>query len=119
VQLFEDFVCDTNPISVYMKILDTIESAENFLLNHFKNTLASGSSEIRRVCKHMLQISKRFVEGLYRYMDSTYWELNVSFGDKKEMYKLVCFCIYELFNTKFKSSREVTEGILFLKSKES
>ena len=60
------------------------------------------------------------MEGLFRYMDSPYQELNMSFGDKKETWEPVCFCVYEVFDgADFKSSRELTESILFLKSKES
>ena len=81
--------------------------------------MGSASFGLKRVCRHILQRSKKFVEGLFWYMDSTYRELNVSFGDKKETWELVCFCVYEVFDTEFKSSRELIEGISFLKPKES
>ena len=85
---FEDFGSDTDPSSVYKKILNALESAENLLQNHINNTMGSASFELKRVCRHMLQRSKKFVEGLFRYMDSTYRELNVSFGDKNETWEL-------------------------------
>ena len=116
---FEDFGSDTNPSSVYKKILDALESAENLLQNHINNTMGVASVELKRVCRHILQRSKKFVEGLFRHMDSTYRELNVSFGDKKETWELVCSCVYEVFDTEFKASRELTEGISFLEPKES
>ena len=71
---FEDFGSDTDPSSVYKKILDALESAENLLQNYINNTMGSASTELKRVCRYMLQRSKKFVEGLFRYMDSTYRE---------------------------------------------
>ena len=104
----EDFGSDTDPSSVYKKILDALESAENLLQNHINNTMGAASLELKRVCRHMLQRSKKFVEGLFRYMDSTYRELDVSFGDKKETWELMCFCVLEVFDTEYKASRELT-----------
>ena len=49
---FEDFGSDIDPSSVYKKILDALKSAENLLQNHIKNMTASGSLELKRVCKH-------------------------------------------------------------------
>ena len=114
---FETFGNDTDPQSIYFKIIGAMESAETTLSNHIEN--AVDDPDLAKLFLKMLARSKKFVEGLFKYIDITYRELFVAFKDKVETWDLVCFCVHQIFSTEFRISGDIASGAVITRPREA
>ena len=58
----------------------------------------------------MLARSVKFVNTIFKYIDTTYKQLHASFGDKVKTWELVSFCVLEIFTTEFKAGQQLAIG---------
>ena len=107
---YEDFGDDTNPDSIYYRLLGALESAEKALENNINLMLGHCKTDLVLLCKKMLSRSVKFVTAIFKYMDTAYKQLYASFGDKAKTWELVSFCVLELFVTEFKAGQQLAIG---------
>ena len=105
----QDFGDDTTKGSIYKQVLDGIDQVEVALENRISTALM-GYPQLQTLGRTMLARSKKFAEELFKYMDQTYRELKSSFGDKKETWELVSFCLVDIFTTELRAAREHATG---------
>ena len=117
IPTFEIFGNDTDPQSIYYKLIGAMDSAETTLTNHIENSL--DNPDLTKLCLKMLVRSKKFVEGLFKYIDITYRELFVAFKDKVETWDLVCFCVHQIFSTEFRTAVDIASGAVITRPKEA
>ena len=110
VPSYEDFGDDTKPESIYYRLLNALESAEKALENNIDLMLRNCKPDLVILCKKMLSRSVKFVNAMFKYMDTAYKQLHASFGDKAKTWELVSFCVLEIFVTEFKAGQQLAIG---------
>ena len=103
---YEDFGDDTNPDSIYYRLLGALESAEKALENNINLMLGHCKTDLVLLCKRMLSRSVKFVTAIFKHMDTAYKLLYASFGDKAKTWELVSFVCWRflLQNSRLGSS---------------
>ena len=78
--LYEDFGDNTKPESIYYWLLAALELVEKALGNNINLMLANCKMDLILLCKGMLACSVKFVNAIFKYMDTVYKQLHALFG---------------------------------------
>ena len=114
---FDTFGNNTDPQSIYYRIIGAMDSAETTLSNNIEN--AVDDPDLVKLFLKMLVGSKKLVKGLFKYINITYREMFLAFKDKNETWDLVCFCDHQIFSTEFRTSGDIASGAVITRPKEA
>jgi len=106
----EDFGHSSVEDSCYYLIQASIDNAEAFFESKINSKFAK-YPELIRFCRLMLQRSKKFVDELFRYMESSHKELAKAFGDSNEAWEMVCVCVTKIFRVDFRTAKRDVAGL--------